>query len=478
MDVVLERTKNQAATTLARRVIFALSLATVAEGVFIGGILPIIPAIVRRYEITSGEAFWLNAVYLLAVGVTCPALSRLGDIYGHKKMTILTLIVSMVGIALDVVAPNYGVFLVGRFLLGFCPAITPLAIGIFRNSLSEQAALYGIGSLAAAMTAGHAIGPVFAAYVFSATSGIGWVFASWIALLGPSVIAIMLLVPASPAPATRRAMDWPGAVMLGGGVAAILLAFAYGPKAGWGNTIVLGAIVLGVALLVAWYKFEQRTAFPLVDLRMLNNPRARPYYISSFLWGFAYYGSQTTVVLFLGASHEKLGFGFSVSVLTLGWLLLPQYLVTVVGALIVAKIVRSFGGYRTCGIIGGVALGVGFAGMMVATHILWQFMLFSMMTGFGSGLLQTTLSGRVSQVCLPDERGISAGMYQTFKNIGGAMASAFGSATFAALVINGTKIASERAYMIVFVSCLLVSMLIVAALQFGQRDKADQATGT
>ncbi len=98
---------------------------------------------------------------------------------------------------------------------------------------------------------------------------------------------------------------------------------------------------------------------------------------------------------------EKLGFGFSVSVVTLGWLLLPQNLMNMVGALAVAKIVTSYGGYRVAGIVGGVLLGIGFIGMMLATTVLWQFVLFAITTGLGSGLLQTTLSGRVSEVCEP-----------------------------------------------------------------------------
>lgn len=35
-------------------VIFALSFATAAEGVFLGGILPILPAIGRTYQLASG----------------------------------------------------------------------------------------------------------------------------------------------------------------------------------------------------------------------------------------------------------------------------------------------------------------------------------------------------------------------------------------------------------------------------------------
>ena len=116
------------ATHLARNVIFALSFATTAEGVFLGGILPILPAIRSVYHITHGQAFWVNASFLLAVGVTCPTLSRLGDIYGHKKLAVITLLMTSLGIFIDVIAPTYSWFLVGRLFLGLCPAIVPLSV--------------------------------------------------------------------------------------------------------------------------------------------------------------------------------------------------------------------------------------------------------------------------------------------------------------------------------------------------------------
>ncbi len=58
-------------------------------------------------------------------------------------------------------------------------------------------------------------------------------------------------------------------------------------------------------------------------------------------------------------------------------------------------------------------------------------------------------------------------MYQTLKNIGGSMASAFGSAVFAAMLIGGTKTVSENAYMIVFGGCLLASVCIILAVTAG-----------
>ena len=445
----------------SRNVIFALGFATAGEGVFLGGVLPILPAIGRHYQIAPGEAFWINAVFLLAVGVTCPALSRLGDIYGHRKLTLITLAISVLGIALHVVAPNYAMFLAGRFLLGLCPAITPLAIGVFRKSLPLPAARFGIGAIAAAMTAGHAIGPLFAGYVFSGTGSIQWVFASWIALLAPAFAIVAWLVPESPPPSRRPPMDWLGAALLGIGVAAVLFGFAYGPKAGWGAASVVVAFAAGLACLAGWYAYERRVAFPLVDLRMLGNREARPYYLSSLLYGATYYGSQTTVVLYLTASYQKWGFGFSASVLTLAWIMVPQNVLNMLGALSVAAVARRFGGYRGAGVLGAALQAIGFGGMLAAGHTLWLFVVFAVMTGLGSGFMQPTLSGKVSEVCDESQRGISAGMFQTFKNIGGSMSSALGSALFAVVLIDGTHVASKAAYMVAFSTCLGLSLIVL-----------------
>lgn len=461
------------ARRLSRNVIFALGFATAGEGVFLGGVLPILPAIGHYYGIAPGEAFWVNAVFLLAVGVTCPVLSRLGDIHGHRKLTLITLAMSVLGIALDVVAPNYTLFLVGRFLLGLCPAITPLAIGVFRKSLPLPAARFGIGAIAAAMTAGHAVGPVFAGYVFKSTGSIQWVFASWIALLAPAFAIVAWLVPESPRPVERARMDWLGAVLLGVGVAAVLFGFAYGPKVGWGAVSVVGAFAAGLACLAAWYALEKRVAFPLVDLRMLGHREARPYYLSSFLYGATYYGSQTTVVLYLTASYQKWGYGFSVSVLTLAWIMVPQNVMNMLGSLSVASVARRFGGYRGAGVLGCALQAAGFGGMLAAGHTLWLFVVFAVLTGFGSGFMQPTLSGKVSEVCDETQRGISAGMFQTFKNIGGSMSSALGSALFALLVIDGTRVASKEAYTVAFCTCLALSL--VALLAIGRATTTVQA---
>jgi MFS family permease len=105
--------------------------------------------------------------------------------------------------------------------------------------------------------------------------------------------------------------------------------------------------------------------------------------------------------------------------------------------------------------------------------VLWHFILAASIGGFGLGFMQPTLSGRVSELCGASQRGISAGMFQTLKNIGGSMASAIGSAVFTSIVISGTTRPSKNAYLIVFGGCLFVSacMALVIAAGPGSRLK-------
>ncbi len=456
------------------KVIFALCLATAAEGIFLGGVLPILPAIGHVYGLTASALFWVSAVFLVAVGVSCPILSRLGDLHGHRKLVLLTLTITILGVVLDMVAPNYPLFLLGRICLGFCPAITPLAVGVFRHTLPERSTRFGIGAIAAAMTAGTAVGMISAGYVFNATQSIGWVFASWLILLVPSVICVARLVPESPVLAVKDRMDWPGAAALALGVAALLFGLAYGPKVGWDRPIVIGAFIVCLAAIVGWWVIESRTARPLVDLRMLTARAARPFYISSFLWGAAVYGSQTTVVLFMATSSHARGYGFSLSILALAWLLLPQNIMNMLGSLAVTRVVNMFGGYRTAGMIGSLLMAIGFVGVILASDSLWPFILFAAIGGFGSGFMQPTLSGMVSEVCGKTQRGISAGMFQTLKNIGGSVASASGAAVFAAMVIGTTSVPSKTATIIIFSGCLFVSLCMSVVIGFSRGVRQDR----
>ena len=122
---------------------------------------------------------------------------------------------------------------------------------------------------------------------------------------------------------------------------------------------------------------------------------------------------------------------------------------------------------------GGGLMALGFTGILFANGVLWHFILAASIGGFGLGFMQPTLSGRVSELCEPSQRGISAEMFQTLKNICGSVASALGSAVFASMVVQGTHQPVKAAYLVVFSGCLTVSACMALVIATGRQSRHD-----
>ena len=70
-------------------------------------------------------------------------------------------------------------------------------------------------------------------------------------------------------PATRPAMDWPGAVLAGAGLFLIVFGFSRAESAGWTAAADPSGLVVGVVLLGGFVAAEQRVSHPLLPLRVI-----------------------------------------------------------------------------------------------------------------------------------------------------------------------------------------------------------------
>src|SRR5262249_9481897 len=82
-------------------------------------------------------------------------------------------------------------------------------------------------------------------------------------------LAAMVLPPSPDRP--PRPLDIAGALLLGTGLTAALLVLAQGHAWGWTSPRLLGIGLVSVLALVGWALWERRTAYPLVDVRLLRH---------------------------------------------------------------------------------------------------------------------------------------------------------------------------------------------------------------
>src|SRR5580704_9648141 len=167
---------------------------------------PLLPTVQRVERVSLAASQWTLTITLLAGAVATPLMGRLGDGRLRRLTTVAAVAVMLAGCVLSALPAGFGVFLAGRVLQGAGLGLVPLA----------TAAGIGIGYPLVGLLA----------------QGLGLYAPFWFAagLSALALAAALVVLPDSPARPAR--VDVTGAVLLGAGLAGLLLVLAQGPA--WG----------------------------------------------------------------------------------------------------------------------------------------------------------------------------------------------------------------------------------------------------
>ena len=452
----------------------ALVLVTVSEGVLLSIVPSTAAGIGQLLHVSPGSLNWINTVQLLTTGVCTPVFSRLGDVRGHRQVLRAAVLLTAAGGVLMAVAPGFALLLTGRALQGPAGAFTPLAIGILRDRSDTSRLRRGTAAVVTGASAGAALGFLGSAQLYRATGSVRDVL--WIpaACSAAAAAAAFAFVPESRW-RTRLRMDWPGAVSLSAGLAALLLALASGADWGWASGRTVGALTVSLVLLGAWAAVELRVADPLIDRRAMSRRAVAPFYLASLPIGVAFFGATTATTTFMAASKQAAGYGFSLDVTALAYVGLANTSATVLGAMVVPRLVKRIGHepafYSAC-----VAMLAGYTGLAVWHGALWQVIVASSVSSFGTGLIASAMAVVLTERASTASTGISVGLYITVRAIGGSIAGAGFAALLTRTTIAGTLIPREWAYVAVWLTCALASLLSLLIVA-GARQKRPTKLG-
>ena len=136
-----------------------------------------------------------------------------------------------------------------------------------------------------------------------------------------ALLAAAAVLPPSPGAPSRR-LDVVGAVLLGAGLAGLLLAL--GEAETWGARSPLLWILAGAAIvvLVGWVLWESRVPLPLVDLRLARGRVAGSAHLAALLIGLSNYLLIAAIPI-LAQAPPAAGAGFGTSIVVAGLILLP-----------------------------------------------------------------------------------------------------------------------------------------------------------
>ena len=395
---------------------------------------PLVPLVSEDLHVSLSDAQWSLTAALLMGAVAAPLLGRLGD-GPHRRAALMggLGVVGLGGVLAALSGSSLLLLIVGRTLQGVGLGLIPLAMAAARDALPAEKVTPAVALLSVAAAAGVGAGyPISGLIATNLGLDAAYWFGAAFALV--ALLAVLWVVPASTT-STPQPIEPAGALLLSGGLVALLLAIGQGEAWGWASGRIVGLLVAALVLLAAWARRELRTEHPLVELRLLRHRAVLTADAAAFVLGIAMYIDLSVITSFV-QTPEAEGYGFSASVLTAGLCLVPFSVASLVATRLLPQAVRLVGQDR---LLPAGCLVVASAGAFFALEhgSLWHALIATALLGVGLGYTFATIPGLIVRSVPEHETGSAMGFYQVVRYIGFSLGSAVAAAVLAAHTAGG-----------------------------------------
>lgn len=393
-----------------------------------------LPYIGESLEIDQANLSWIVTGYALAFGGLLLLGGRLGDLFGRRRVFMAGVVLFAVASALGGLATHEWMLLTSRGLQGLGAALaSPTALALITTTFPAGPQRNRAFSVFAAMSGiGAAIGLVLGGWLTGLDDEIGWRLTFLINVPIGLVAAYFApkLLPDTDHHAGK--LDLPGAVLGTGGLLALVYGITRtsntdpdtisaanpaGATYGWGDSVALGAIIIGVVALIAFVLYETRARQPLMPLSIFASRTRAVAFVAMMMTPAAMFAMFFFLSLYV---QDVMGY----EPLQTGFAFLPFAFGMVFGATASSKLLskvdpRFLAGTGT--ILAGTAL-FAFSRIEYGAENYWtDIMPFVVLMSLGMGLTFVPMTLVALHGVRAEDAGIGSGVLNTMQQVGGAL---------------------------------------------------------
>jgi MFS family permease len=374
---------------------------------------------------------WMLMGFLLVTAVLVVTFGRLGDQYGRARLFNLGFLIFTLGSVGCALVPNGGSagaleIILMRIVQGVGGAMVMAnSTALITDAFPPDRRGFALGvnqvSALAGSFLGLVIGGVLSEWDWRAVFWVSVPVGVWGTWMGYRSLHD------KPRQDNRRVViDWWGNVSFGVGLIALLVGITYGLQPygshtmGWTSPRVLTAVIVGVALLVAFVRIENRVSDPMINMRLFRVRAFAAGQAVNLLAAMSRGGLQFMLIIWLQGIWLPLhGYSYADTPLWAGIYMLPLTVGFLVAGPASGAISDRFGAraFATGGLLLTAAT---FAGL-IALPADFNYVLFAgllALNGIGMGLMAAPNSAAIMNAVPASQRGAASGIRATGMNAG------------------------------------------------------------
>ncbi len=329
---------------MSRYIVFAIgSLSFLLVSISGTSVSVAFPVITSDFNASLILAGWILSVNQLAGTAIMPLAGKAGDIFGAKRIFLISIAVFTIGSLLSALAPNIYLLIAARFIQaigagGFLPLMTAIASDLFPNSRQQA-----IGLFSSIFPIGMIIGPNIGGWLVEAY---GWRSVFWLNIPLGVIVFIAMFFMLKETKREGGQLDLSGTGLFSGMLSAFLIGLSEIGNTDSSSSGLVAGILFAVAVImgVFFFRHEAKAKNPIIDLQMLKE---KPFFaanVFNFLYGAAVLGLMGFIPLFATSI-------FGMSIFQSGLILTPRS-IGMIAASIVTSMMLPKWGYRWPMLIG------------------------------------------------------------------------------------------------------------------------------